>query len=237
MMTELAPSIATFHLVRHSSSWAALRHLGLGRRRLARTPGIAFWRLLGTGAGGSTGPGAELARTALFATWRNADALDAFLADPPWSAPVEHWCVRLRAGGGHGSWRGRSLLDEIEPARDIGDDQAVAMITRADVRLASWRAFRAAGNPVDRELHRSDGLLAVVGVGEAPVGRLGTFSLWRSAADAQAFAASPLHVDVVRRTREQRWYSEELFARFQPYRSEGTWDGRDPLASTGINIP
>lgn len=237
MMTDHAPSIASFHLVRHASSWAALRHLGLGRRALRRTPGLDFWRLLGTGSGHSTGPGADLSRTALFATWHSHDVLDEFLARPPWDEPVEHWCVRLRANGGHGSWRGHHLLDEIEPAVDTAADQPVAMITRADVRLARWRTFRAAGDPVDAELHRSAGLLAVVGVGEAPVGRLGTFSLWRSAADVQVFATSPLHLDVVRRTREQRWYGEEMFARFQPYRSEGRWDGRDPLASTGINMP
>jgi hypothetical protein len=105
------------------------------------------------------------------------------------------------------------------------------MITRADVRPRSWRAFRRAGEPVNIELHQSEGLLAVVGIGEAPIGRLGTFSLWSSLEAMHRFATqAPQHQAVVERTRNEQWYGEELFARFEPYDSAGTWDGIDPLA-------
>jgi hypothetical protein len=107
----------------------------------------------------------------------------------------------------------------------------VAIITRADVRRHSWKAFGAASNVVDAELRTAAGLIDVVGIGEAPIGRLATFSLWESLAAARTFAYStPDHVEVIRRTRAEDWYAEEMFARFEPYASTGTWNGRDPLA-------
>lgn len=228
-------AVASFHLISDhpGRQLNVLARLGTDRLRVGRVPGLRFWRLLGTGAGADTGPGADLLRSALFAVWEDEADLDRFLAEHPiadrWERMREVWHVRLRAAGGHGEWRGVEVLDLIEPG---AADGPVAMITRADVRLRSWRAFRDAGPAVSDELRAADGLLAVVGIGEAPLGRLGTFSLWRSLADVRTFATRlPAHREVVRRTRQEGWYGEELFARFEPYASAGTWDGVDPLAA------
>jgi len=244
--------VASFHLVRErpGRALAALARLGTDRLRLAHGGGPVFWRLLGTSRGSDTGVGVDPRRTALFALWDDDAALDVFLARSPiaqrWRRAEEAYTVRLRRLGGHGTWRGVDVLEGMAAAGVDTDDEAratataraahaapgpVAVLTRATVRARHWPAFVGAGRRVSAELAAAAGLLAVVGIGEAPVGRQATFSLWRSTADAHAFAyGRPDHLDAVRRTRAEGWYGEQLFARFQPYGSAGTWDGRDPLA-------
>jgi hypothetical protein len=225
-------NIASFHLATWPGALGALARLGTDRLRLKHVEGLVFWRLLGTGSGSNTSQGANLKRTAFFAVWQNEQCLQQFLDHHPiaqrWKRADESWHVKLRGAGGHGSWRGFAVAHELVRGETGGP---IAMITRADVRPRSWRAFRRAGEPVNIELHQSEGLLAVVGIGEAPIGRLGTFSLWSSLEAMRRFASqAPQHQAVVERTRNEQWYGEELFARFEPYDSAGTWDGIDPLA-------
>jgi hypothetical protein len=247
-----AQPMATFHLVREPVWRApvALARLGTDLLRLGGTPGLRFVRLLGTGRG-ATAMGADLARTAVFAVWADLAALAAF--EDGWFADRaalvrarggEVYGVRLALLSGRGRWGGRDVLALLRPAGPTGSDGVadpavvspaartrgpVAVLTRATVRPSRWHRFRGSRPPVSRELAAAAGLRAAVGIGEAPVGLQATFSIWSDAAAVAAFARGPEHRAVVRRTRDEGWYGEELFARFAPWGATGTWDGRDPL--------
>jgi len=77
--------------------------------------------------------------------------------------------------------------------------------------------------PVTASLHGSAGLLTAIGIGEAPIGLQGTFSLWQSASDLRTFAyKGEAHTKAIADTEKFQWYAEELFARFSVREERGS---------------
>lgn len=211
----------------------ALLRVGLDRAALRRTPGLAFAKLLGTGSGETfTITDADPRRWALLAVWRDTAALAQFERSSAVAArwrrlADERWRADLRLLRSRGTWAGR---EPFGPARPCEWRGPVAAVTRARIRPAKTLTFWRAVPAVSADLRGAGGLRLALGVGEAPVGLQGTFSLWATAADLQAFAyGGAPHRLAIERTERERWYTEELFARFAVLQTTGTVAGRDPL--------
>jgi len=206
--------------------------MAFARPQLARISGLRFWKLLGSGHGRGFSFRPNWGRYGLLAVWEHVDALENFFANSSLLRRYrrhanEIWTVRLTPIEVHGQWSGVNPFFPLAPPIKSGP---IAVLTRATIRLTQLRAFWSAVPATSQALDQASGLLASLGIGEAPFVRQATFSLWRSIEDMQAFAyRNHVHREAMRRTRAENWYQEELFARFVPVASEGTWGGRDPL--------
>jgi hypothetical protein len=183
----------TLHVWRVSRSELGTAWLRMATepRRLRAMPGVRFAKVFGTGRGVTFGLGdADPTRFGALVVWdfKNGDV----------SRVDEHWRHKVRL--------------DLTP---LHHDGPVLALTRARLRPSRAMGFWRAIPPVAREAGAAPGLLARFGIGEAPIGWQGTVSLWRGAADLVRFAyRQPEHRAVVARTRTDRWYAEELFARF-----------------------
>jgi hypothetical protein len=217
----------------YSQRFWAFNKMGSARRDIARVAGLRFWKLLGTGQGSGFSLQPDFSRYGLLAAWESAEAADDFFEKSRLMRDYrkhaeEVWTVRLLPIQARGAW---SKRNPFLPLAAVGSyDGPVAVLTRARIRFSQLIAFWKAVPATSRALEHAHGLLASIGTGEIPFTHPATFSIWRSEQDLESYAyGTAEHREVIRRRRDEGWYSEELFARFVPIASEGTWNGRDPL--------
>ena len=228
-------ALAVLTVVRYRRGRAVLGawHMAAQRPLLARIPGLRFARLLGTGRGIGFSAVPDFLTWALFTVWEDAEAWERFAAESRVMRQYrargdEVYSILLSPVAAHGRWGGvepfGAVVGRADPAAPV------AVLTRATIRPSRLLRFWSRVAPVDATLRGHPDLLLSFGVGEAPYLRQATLSVWRSAAAMQAWAyGNAAHAETVRRTRDEGWYSEELFARFRLLGTRGTWHGGEPL--------
>jgi hypothetical protein len=207
---------------------SAFMRMGLQRRTLRRLPGLTFAKLMGTGSGETfTMRDADPGHWAALTTWLDHDHAQEFgdssIARAWNSSANEHLTVTMRPLVSRGRWSGRDPFAVPDTKAGPGP---IAAITRARIKPSMWSKFWSAVPPVSLDLRDDPGVAFTLGIGEAPVGLQGTFSIWRNAKAISDFAyRRPAHAEVVRKTHELDWYAEEMFTRFQVLEIEGTYAG------------
>jgi hypothetical protein len=195
--------------------------MALDRRRLRRTPGVSFAKLLGTGRDLRFGPAdADPTRWLAIIAWDDPAAAAGFDGSPvgrAWDAIASARCrLALRPVASRGAWAGRAPFETVhQKAVHQKADGPVVVLTRARLRARQASAFWRTIPAVAATLPGSPGLLAAFGIGEAPLGWQGTVSLWQGTAGLVGFAyRQPEHQAAIAATGRRRWYAEELFTRF-----------------------
>jgi hypothetical protein len=182
---------------------------------------VGFFKSLGTGKGETFTPAdANTLRWGLIAQVNDIEAFDQSLVVRRWrKSSVDEFRAVLEPISSHGQWAGKEPF--VASVKDWTGP--VAAITRARIKWHQNFRFWSSVPPVTISLKSAPGLTAAIGIGEAPIGLQGTFSLWESSDAIKNFAyKGAAHQKAIADTATYNWYSEELFARFAVKDMRGT---------------
>lgn len=216
---------------RQHQAWGWMR-LVAGATPYKDIPGLTMAKVMGSGHGGGFSLRPSATHQGLICTFSHLDLALKFL-DSAW---VQAYRDRARE-----SWRG---VMSVQSARGHWDKQAwqattsealgspspasgpFAVLTRASIvptkAMAFWRYAPAA----QAGLSQSKGCLLSMGLGEAPLVRQCTFSLWQDTAAMLQYAHQGAHQLASSAAYKHQFFSESLFVRMQVLQMSGVWQGR-----------
>ena len=203
--------------------WAIL-HMGLDRLALARRSDVKFWKLLGAGKGETFTPrDADILRWGLLVVVDKDSEIANSKMIKRWNKKsLSQFSAQLSPISVNGAWSKKSPFDQIPKVTNDWSGKVVA-ITRARIKWRKNVIFWNSVPPVTTSLHSSPGLISAIGIGEAPIGLQGTFSIWESGEAVKNFAYSgAAHKEAIKATHRHAWYAEEMFARFALIESRGS---------------
>ncbi|MEM1359290.1 MAG: hypothetical protein AAGF89_13865 [Bacteroidota bacterium] len=215
-----------------ASKWWMFTQMGLAIGQLAKTPGLQFGRLLGSGGGNGFSIWPNFGMYAWLGQWESKSAAQQFFTQNNWFTKAKNrssglTTFHLEPTMAHGKWAGEQpfpLTNNYDPKKPV------AVITRATIRTRKLPDFWRYVPSTSKSVYDHPARLLSIGVGEYPIFMQATFSYWTSGKAMQDFAyKSDHHKEVVKLTRERDWYKEELFVRFTVLEVEGD----DPVALLG----
>ena len=231
----MSQQITTISFFKFSSfpqkCWAFLM-MQFAHNYLSQVKGQSFYRLMGSGKGKGFNPFPDWSTYSLLQVWETENASNEFFKDSDLIKKyrrntTEVYTLFMKNISAKGTWVGKK---PFEKATDLDSHFPIAVITRATIKwnwiIKFWKYVPASQEP----LNSNKGLIYTKGIGEVPVIQMATFSLWKNFDAVKEFAYnSKQHKKAITKTRKNKWYREELFSRFHPYKSIGTWQGKNLL--------
>lgn len=226
-------SITFFRFEGFKNRWWAFTQMGKKvflNTQTANIRGVSFIKMFGAGSGNGFNLMPNFGVYGLLTVWENEAAARLFFNENEvfksyQKRATEIFTVFLQPIMAHGKW------DSVEPFEKNGINNPlapIAVLTRGSIKTKYIYKFHQFTRTTSRSLEDAEGRIFSIGIGELPIVQQVTFSLWENEEAMKNFAyKNPHHAVVIKKTRELGWYSEELFARFQVLRTEGSWKNLD----------
>lgn len=142
----------------------------------------------------------------------------------------ERWRLVMEPVRVHGDWFG--FVPDTDEASPLDLGEPVVVMINGVLRARYLPHFTRDNARIGRDLTTAAGYLGGLGLSDTMLTTT-SFSCWSSWRESRAFAfGAGHHATAYKADQAQQRHSAEFFVRFRPLRSEGSLDGRDPLAAS-----
>jgi len=224
------------YLTQHRA-WGWMR-LIQGAAALKDVPGLLFAKVMGSGHGGGFGLRPSGSHQGVICLFENEQKAVDFCQGPYASAMVEHarehWMSSMAVTSARGQWDGQAwsetqddcLIAPVVQSEPESEGGLIAVLTRGTIRPAKALAFWRYSPPAQKDLSVAKGCCLAMGLGEAPLLRQCTFSVWSDTASMVAYAQTGAHKLAITAAYKNGYFAESMFVRMRVLSMSGVWQGK-----------
>lgn len=235
--------VLLFDFLPKHRSWAWMKLMQGTNALLKNIPGLLFAKVMGSGEGGgftlrpsATHQGLIL----IFDGLKNAaDHLKSADLELHKEKAREWWQGVMAVHTCRGSWNQLGWQShELWPQGDdpIATPHEVSL-TRASIRASKAISFWKHAPEAQSDLLAAPGCELAVGLGEAPLLRQCTFSLWSDSQSLVSYAHHGAHLRAIAAAQKHRFFTESMFVRMKVLHMLGSWQGRSFSKTTALMNP
>ena len=204
----------------HQNKFWAFKEMGRPRFKTPDIKGLKFFKMMGSGRKGF----------GIIPSWNTYTAL--LVADQEVDLNNSEWfktysykstsqlIISLNPVKTHGLWNGKNPFFPLAEVQN--KEKPCAVLTRASVKPSQWWRFWWSVPSVSKTL--SEDCKFSIGVGELPLIEQATLSLWPNIQAMTDWAyKQKAHQKAIKNTHKLKWYSEEMFTRFEVIDIKGTY--------------
>ena len=222
-MTQIT-LICFFKYQGFKNKWQAFARMGMPPIAIDNVEGLTFFKPLGTGSGNGFSIKPDFSTFGFVSVFNSESQAIDFTKSKEMmqykNTASNFSFVFMKTIKSQGEW---SKQNPFKNSVKFDKNKPLAVITRATIKPKLAHKFWKYVPSVSKSMDAYKELVFSKGIGEFPLLMQATFSVWSSADAMMNYAYSnPKHAEMVKKTRELQWYSEELFARFEPYKLEGS---------------
>jgi hypothetical protein len=246
--------VVLFNFLPEHRPWAWINLMQGPGGYLRTIPGLQFAKIMGSGQGGGFGLKPSSTHQGFIFFFDGPQSASQYLMSDALerirSKAQEWWQGILGVNSCRGSWSEQSWKTEGVMTEGMAERQPpqttqtpgtpqipktpqlapemgyMASLTRGSVRARKAWSFWRFAPQAQADLQKAQGLELSIGLGEAPILRQCTFSVWNSPQSMLNYAHQGAHLRAIAAAQQHGFFTESMFVRMKVLHMKGIWGGR-----------